>query len=224
MFNSFYEKIHRIEKRMNSVSGRRAKQFVVIWIISALILLGYSVFNLDFMSVWLRTIVLLVLLLFVFSYFIILGYKQYKRKHAKEAVNLPDTSDTTLNINQTEILINFLKKWFSSPKGSDALENDLKNLLELNLANIEDGGLISEANKKIDIGRILFQIAHIGIWDEEDIKKIYSKSIISHNRSINAFKDNTFNDHKNSLKEKKKLYTKDSIDIPKILSIERPPL
>ncbi|MGS2739969.1 hypothetical protein [Sinomicrobium sp. M5D2P17] len=176
------------------------------------------------MSIWWRSIVLLALLLFLFSYFIILGYKQYKKKQTKEAVDLPNTSDSILNISQMEILINFLKKWFSSPKGSDALESDLKNLLELNLANIEDGGLISEANKKIDIGRILFQIAHIGIWDEEDVKKIYSKSIISHDRSINALKDNTFNDHKNSLKEEEILYAKESIDIPKILGIDRPSL
>lgn len=222
--NKIFNKLYLIELKATKFLNKYTKIIALIILLSNYIGLAYILYSYDIINPNTRLIILLSVSLFIVGLFLYGSYTHFKLNLSKKNHNVKNDSlvnfNTNLDDEKNELLINFLSKWFSSGKGSSEiyLYNDLMNLINLNLTDIGEGGLISETSKKIDIGRVLFQLVEVGIWQENDVKKVYANKIIKYKGSLNSFDLNTYNDHKRAFSIKNNLYKNPDINIPQLFN------
>lgn len=125
--------------------------------------------------------------------------------------NLTHTVKNKIKTNNIEeCILGYLNEHFKSTNA-----NDIKNLLNFKVSCINEISTIYSM-KKIDIGRILFQLKNLKYFSIDQLEIIYQKKIFKQNNKTILDK-NDFSDHKRKLTNLKTLYTKDGINIPNIL-------
>jgi len=136
----------------------------------------------------------------------------------KELISdIPNSQILTEHINENikDSIVSFLQKWLTSKDSNTTMKN-IDHLINLNFSELKEKTLVSETSKKIDIGRILFQLKEVGVFTENDLMKIYEKNIITRNNRSFLVKDD-FKEHNRVFKKAGNLYKNNDINIPKLI-------
>ncbi len=149
-----------------------------------------------------------------FIYFVVKSSRSFPVSlRGKEKKVIGNIEQTEAAITDEEVItLNFLKKWFYT-EHKENTEKYLLRLLRQELNHIPEK-IYTNASKKTDVGRILFQLMKVDFFDESYIKKIYDRELIIQKKNRSFLVGDDLKGHKSTLK----LYHNKDINIPKLLN------